>query len=323
MKSASFPFLFLSLLMFSGCDRDTCCDDPVEETNFEAPTPPEFRDLQENARNTFRQEIQFNAEEGLEFTSDSGTVLQIAPGCLSTEEGEPIAGDVTLEFTELYGRSEMLAADKPTIGLTAAEEKVLLVSGGIFHINITQNGQQLTNNCGVQLQVPGSLTGGADQEMTLWNGMEDENGDSSWEPSLQGELFVENDHYITFFSGDSGWTAIARIRDFPESKTGLRVLVTEGYNAENASVYIAYSGEKHGLAQLSGFNVETNMFSDPLRQIPTDREIHLILISVENGQWRYAIKSVTTEEDQVYTIAYSETTAATLEELRSVIGELP
>ncbi|UGU14931.1 hypothetical protein LS482_14665 [Sinomicrobium kalidii] len=323
MKPASFPFLFLSLLMLSGCDRDTCCDDPAEETSFEAPAPLEFTDIQENARNTSRQEIQFNAEEGITFTSDNGTVLQIAPGCLSVGAGEPVSGNVTLQFTELYNHGDMLASGKPTTGLTATEERAFLVSGGIFYINIIQNEQQITNNCGTQLQVPVSLTGGPDQDMILWNGMEDDNGIFIWQPDPQGELFVENDRYVTFFSGGPGWVGIARPRDFAEPKTGLRVLVTEGYNAENASVYIAYSGEKHGLAQLPAFDAETNVFSDPFRQIPRDREVHLIFVSADSGLWRYAIKNVTTGKNQVYTIAYSETTTATLEELLSVIGELP
>lgn len=312
---------FLAPLLLFSCDGETCCDEPVEEIDFTAPTPEAFEALREAALNEIVQAARFNADEGITFTSANGAVLQIPPGCL-TLDGAIVFGNVDMEFIELYDRAGMLPPNKPTMGRQADNTKVLLVSGGVFYVNITQDGQQLGNNCLFQLQVPASLTGGVDPEMSLWTGVFDENNDLTWEPNTNGELLVEGDQYIVFFNG-FGWTNIDRFFNDPRPKTTLLVLVTEGYNAQNASVYLSVDGETTGLAHLDTFDPETNMFSEHYGQLPIGLEAHLIFVSAEGALWRYAIKPIVVSENQIFTIAHSETQTATLADLRALIAALP
>lgn len=315
-------FLFFALFVFASCEEETCCDKPVEATNFLPPTSEAYEVLQGNALDSLVQSVSFNADMGLDFTSEKGAFVHLPFGCL-TLNGELVLGEVKLEFIEIYNRSNMLPPNKSTMGLLPNADKVMLVSGGMFYINFTQNGQQLQlQQCELQLRVPTSLTGGSDDAMTLWSGNFDQNSDLTWEESTTVGVNLLNEEY-SVFSTELGWLNIGRFYDPGTPKTTFRVLVTEGYTAENSTVYFAYSGEKHALGQLQNFDPQTNLFSEENGQIPIGSEVHLIFVTEENGRWRYAIKTVTISENEIYTIAHSETTVSNLQDFRNVIVGLP
>lgn len=314
--------LFLVFFSLTSCDRETCCDSPIEEEPFTPPSSESFNILRQQAIEEGIQNETFIAEEGIDFTSSNGAQLQISPGCLTTVDGELIFDEVELEFIEFYSRDEMLGPNKPTMGRMPDGNKAMLLTGGAFYINITRNGQTVLPACGIQLIVPVDLTGGPDEEMTLWTGVIDSNGDLTWEPNLNGEAFVEGDNYFTFFQ-DFGWTNIDRFFDDPRPKTTLQVLVTEGYTAQNASIYLSFDGEDTGLAHLDTFNPDTQMFSEHYGQLPVGLEAHLIFVTAEENLWRYAIKPITVSENALFTIAHSETQTATLEQLQTLIAALP
>ncbi|WP_148044291.1 hypothetical protein [Sinomicrobium pectinilyticum] len=321
MKFASFLHFFSLFLLLSGCNRDTCCDEPLQEMNFEAPAPQEFINLQETARETLSTNIIFQAEQGLEHTSDNGMMIIIPQGCFTSADGQLIDGDITLEFIELYDRNDMLVTNKPSMGQITEQIRSLLIGERFFYLNLTRDGQQIVSDCGIQIRVPISQTGDAAEDMFLWEGMENENDSFFWNVYTEGEFFTENGYYVTYVSGN-GWKGIAHAANYPGEKAGIQVLASDGYNGENAAVYLAYADEKHAIAQLYWDN-KTSMFTDPYRQFSPNLDIHLLFISAEGEQWRYAVKSITAEADKIYTIAHSETSTATLTELLSVIAKLP
>lgn len=318
----SFFFSLLCLFTFISCDRETCCDDPIEESSFTAPSQESFSLLREEALSQKIQNTTFIASAGIEFTSTNGTQLQISPDCLTTLEGTPIVDEVELEFIEFYSRDEMLAPNRTTMGRMPDGNKAMLLTGGAFYINVTQNGEAVVSACGIQLIVPTALTGGPDEEMTLWTGVIDNQDNLTWEPNLNGKIFTQGDSYFAFFS-DFGWTNIDRFFNDPRPKTTLQVLVTEGYTAQNASIYLSFNQETTGLAHLDTFNHNTNMFSEHYGQLPIGLEAHLIFVTAEETLWRYAIKPITISENDLFTIAHSETQTATLEELQALIAALP
>ena len=318
----SFLLLLLIFSSLISCDQETCCDNPIEGDVFTAPFPERFNELREESLIQLVQKETFIADEGIEFTSSKGAQLQIFPGCLTTLNGTPVVDEVELEFIELYSRVEMLAPNKPTMGLMPDGNKAMLLTGGAFYINITRNGEAVLPVCGLQLVVPTALTGGPDEEMTLWTGVIDDNDNLTWEPNPNGETFMEGDNYIVFFQ-DFGWTNIDRFFEDPRPKTTLQVLVTEGYTAQNASVYLSVDGEETGLAHLDTFNPNSNLFSEHYGQIPVGLEAHLIFVTAEENLWRYAIKPITISENGLFTIVHSETRTATLEQLQILIAALP
>ena len=322
MKTVPLPRICLFLLcIIWSCGKDTCCDDPPTPEAFTAPGAQEFTDLLESTRDSLAVNISFPATEGLEYISRNGTTITIPSDCLITPEGDPLEGEVTLKFIELYDIGDMLFTAKPSIAWVSANLRTLIAGGGFFYLNLEYNGQSLRNSCEIRIQVPVSLTSDTPEDMLLWTGAENEENHFSWFPYTEGELFNENDYYIAYVSGN-GWKGIAHTDTDAVSGITINVLATEGYNEQNASVYVAFEGRKHALAQLY-FDEETSMFRTPEHQYFSDTDMHLLFVSPDNGQWRYAIKNVKAQTGKIYTVAHSETTRANRSALWSAIQQLP
>ncbi|UGU14932.1 hypothetical protein LS482_14670 [Sinomicrobium kalidii] len=330
MKNVKTPLaiLVLTTLLFTACSLS---DDegivPIEEPPFEAPTAEAFNALRDAALEDRVQTAQFNAEDGISFTSDNGVVLNISGECLSLN-GDPVTGEVDLEYVELFEKGNMLPANRPTVGLTTEGDKALLISGGEFYVNVTQNGEALESGCNMQMMIPADLTGGPDQDMTLWAGTIDDDGNLVWDEREEGAIgqeegvFAEGDQYFAFF-GEFGWTNVDRFYNDPRPKTTLQVQVPEGFTNENCAVYLSYDGEENALAQLDTFDANTGTFSEHYGQIPVGLEMHVIFVTEEDDQWRYAIQGVTVAENDIYIFALEDTTTGSEEDLVNAINMLP
>ncbi len=290
----------------------------------DVPTATEFAALMDNALEDQTQNFQFNAEDGgVTFTSQNGVSIFINGSCL-TLNGDPVTGNVDLEYVELFEKGNMLTTDKPTMGITPSGDKALLISGGEFFINATQNGQDLDINCSVQLGVPAALTGGPDNDMTLWTGEIDADGDLAWreadDATGQGGVFAEGGVYYAFLQ-DFGWSNVDRFYNDPRPKTTILIDVPEGYDFLNSNVFLSYDGEDTGLAAMDTY--ENGLFSEHYGQIPIGLECHVIFVTEDDGNWRYAIKAVTIAANDVITISQGETAVATEAQLTQIINDLP
>jgi len=318
-----FLLVLFAVSLFMGCEK--------EEPSNPLPQPANFKALQEEALAERTQTAQFEAEEGLSFTSAKGTMLQIPPNSLF-QNGDTASGTVALEFVELYERKDMLVTNSATMGIAPDGSRAALVSGGEFYVNVTKDGEALDINNQMQMFVPANLTGGGDPAMTLWQGVVDADGTMAWEEEKddtgQGEdrVVVEGEgdnatYYVSF--GEFGWTNVDRFYSDPRPKTTLKVEVPDGYDAGNASVYLSYDGEPNTLARLDTYDSGTGLFSEHYGQIPVGLEMHVIFVTEEAGQWRYAIKGVTVAADDIYSFTLSETLTGTEQDLVDAIDALP
>ncbi len=221
----------------------------------------------------------------------------------------------------------MAPTNKPTMGLKPNGDKAMLITGGEFYIEVRKNGVLLDAGCTFQLVVPGDNTGGVDPEMILWNGIIDDNGDLTWDPieengTGQQRIYVENESYFVFIH-DFGWTNIDKFYSDTREKTTMRVKAPEGFNYANSAVYLSYDGEPNALAQLDTFDSETGIFSEHYGQIPIGLEVHLIFVTADGDNWRYAIQGVTIAENAVYEFTLEETQVGTYDNWESAIEVLP
>lgn len=300
-----------------------CSDDSPTNPNpsVTPPTAQAFNALRDVAMDSRTQSAQFNAEDSFDFTSENGVDLHIPAGCL-VSNGQPASGSAKLEYVEIFDRANMVVTNKPTMGLTPEGSKKLLISGGEFFINVFQNGEKLEMNCNnVLLKVPGDLTGGADEDMTLWEGATDENGNLAWE-SVPNDIFVEISTYFAFLN-NFGFANVDRFRYDPRPKTTLQVQPPAGYNQDNADVYLSYDGEENALAGLDTFDEETALFTEHYGEVPIGLEMHVIFVTEHNGQYRYAIQGATVAEDDLYTFSLEETQLGTEQDLMDAIHNLP
>ncbi len=316
--------MILASMAFTSCSND-------DNNQNNAPTAAAFTSLRDDALANITQTFTFNAEDGsTTFTTDKGVQFTINGSCL-TKNGNPVTGQVNVEYAEVFDGGTMLVTDKTTMGKMPNGDMTLIISGGEFYINATQGGVQLDITCNMQLIIPSTLTGGADTGMTLWDGLIDEQGNIDWDeqplnPVGQNGVFVEgtgaNAPYFAFFD-NFGWTNVDRFYSDPRPRTMILSEAPSGYNFENSAVYLHYDGEANTLAKLDTFNAGTNQFSEHYGQIPIGLECHVIFATEEAGQWRYAIKAATIAAGDVYTFTLAETTLGTEAQLVAAINALP
>jgi hypothetical protein len=322
-------FKNIGLVVLASLAITSCTNDTSEKA---VPTAQEFASLKEEALNGIKQNFTFNAEDGLTtFTTAKGVQFSINGNCL-TLNGNPVTGQINVEYAEVFDPGTMLVTDKTTMGKLPNGDMALIISGGEFYINATKNGQQLDITCPMQLLIPSALTGGADSGMLLWNGTVDADGNTDWtkqdqNPGTgQGGVFTEgqgaNAPYIAFLN-DFGWTNVDRFYSDPRPKTTILAEAPAGYNFQNSGVYLHYDGEGSALAKLDTYNSGTHQFSEHYGQIPIGLQCHVIFVTEENGNWRYAIKSVTVASGDIYSFTSGETTLGSQAQLTAAINALP
>lgn len=316
----------LILTNFS-CSKSDAKDDDCDGI-CDLATAEDFNIIKDAALESITQNFQFDAADGnITLTSDKGVTINLNTACL-TLNGNAITGAIDFEFVELFDKGTMLTTNKPTMGILPNGDKALLISGGEFFMNATQNGVALQTSCNIQLGIPVALTGGVDNDMILWNGIIDEDGNLAWDENKragangQGGVFAEGNQYYAFM-GEFGWSNVDRFYNDPRAKTTILAGVPEGYNNTNCSLFLSYDGEDTGLANLDTYDVATGLFSEHYGQIPIGLECHVIFVSEENGNWKYAIKAVTIIENGVITFTDGEMDVVTEAQLTTIINGLP
>jgi hypothetical protein len=320
----------IGLVVLASIALTSCTNNDETATEIFRPSTGEWYALRNEAINSITQTFTMTAGTGAHtFTTAKGVQFTINSNCL-TLAGNPVtSGQIDIKYAEVFDPGTMIVTDKTTMGKLPNGDMAMIISGGEFYINATRNGQQLDITCQMQLIIPTSLTGGADPQMSLWDGVIDADGNLDWnrqDPVGQGGLFTEgqgaNAQYIAFLN-DFGWTNVDRFYSDPRPKTTILAQVPIGYNFQNSGVYLHYDGEGSSLAKLDTFNSGTNQFSEHYGQIPIGLQCHVIFVTEENGNFRYAIKAVTVAAGDVYIFTDAETTLGTQAQLTAAINALP
>lgn len=320
-----FGTLLMTLTLLTSCETKDDGDNDFNNA-VDIATAEEFKNIKDIALDNLTQNFSFNADDGnITLTSANGVQININGNCL-TLNGNPVTGQVQLEYLELFEKGNMLTTNKPTMGTLPNGDKTLLISGGEFFIEATQNGSALDTTCGLQLIIPASLTGGADPLMSLWEGEIDAEDNLTWDEvedaTGQGGVFVEGSEYYGLLQG-FGWSNVDRFYSDPRPKTLIQVQAPIGYNFTNSAVYLSYDGEDSGLAALDTYDGTLNLFSEHYGQIPIGLECHVIFVTEDNGIWRYAIKPVTIVANDIITFTMDDTTTGTEATLTALINGLP
>jgi len=137
--------LLVSALVFTSCTKN-------DNDNLIIPaTGEEFNAIKDQALENIIQNFQFNAEDGsATFTSENGVQITINGSCL-TKNGNAVTGAVDVEYVEIFNKGTMLTTNKPTMGILPNGDKALLISGGEFFVEATQDGEALETSCGFQM----------------------------------------------------------------------------------------------------------------------------------------------------------------------------
>ena len=314
----------LATLALTSCSKD-------DNNQNLLPSASEFGAVRQIAIDNRIQHFTMTAEAGIAtFTSTNGVAITLNGNGLR-KNGNPVTGVVNIDYIELFNRGNMLVTNKPTMGVLPNGDKNLLISGGEFMIKATQGGVELTTVTAIDLVIPADLTGGIDDAMVLWTGNTDDVENLTWNqqnpagatgPQAGNIGFEQNAYNISF--GNFGWTNVDRFYSDPRPKTTLLSSIPTGYSSSNCAVYLSYDGEgTNALAKLDTYNPVTKKFSEHYGQIPIGLQCHVIFVTEEAGQWRYAIKAVTVAAGDDYVFTLGETTLGSEAQLVAAINALP
>ena len=278
-----------------------------------------------------QQSFSIQAENGGQFTGSEGTILLFNPNEFLYENGDPVSGPVDITFIEIYDKTNMLLANRPTNGKRPNGDIETLVSGGQFYVNAKQDGKQLKLKKGFTIIAPTEKTGGVDNDMKQFTGEEACKGDNCtilWEENEDkgieaGEWQTTGGVFSAYFSFQIkfGWTNIDKWINDPRPKTTLFVDLPEGYDNTNCAVFLAYDDEPTALAMFDRYDDVTGLFTEHYGLIPVGLEVHFIVVSIVEDEFHYAIQGATISENHVEVI--SELSSITKEELIELIGDLP
>ena len=321
-KIKNIGLLFLAALSFISCD---------DNENPEAPaTPAQFTAVREAALDAQTQTFTATAGAGsIVLTSSKGVTINLNGNAL-TKNGTAVTGAIDIEFVEIFDKGTMLVTNKPTMGVMPDGKKSLLISGGEFFIKASQGGIDLVSTGTIQLQIPGNLTGGTDPQMTFWVGDNSDADNFAWKQQIlpattglgeAGNVNAKGDNYVMTF-GSFGWTNVDKFYSDPRPRTTILAAAPAGYDNTNSAIYLSYDGEgTNALAQLDTYT-SAGLFSEHYGQIPIGLACHVIFATEDNGQWRYAIKAVTVQANDVYTFTMWETTVGSEAQLVAAINAI-
>lgn len=313
----------LLVLVTASCKKDSV------KMGLAKPNAANFQSLRNKALADLVQSKTFKAEDGLVFTSTKGAKLKIQSSCLTDLNGNAITGDVTLSFVEIYDRGNMVTTNKPVMGKDNMGNMLPLVTGGEFNLEIKQGNKLLKSGCTFTLEVPSTNTGNFDPNMILWQGNINEDGNLEWNDAkgaqggdgniLRGD---EKGGSYNIWANQFGWTNVDRFYSFSGPKTQIKVTVPEGYNNENAGVYLAYEDQPGLLAQLDTYSASGSYFSEHYGFVPVGMQLHVIFVSESNGSVVYAIKQATIAADAIIHIDEDELNSSTMTNLVTLINNL-
>ena len=329
----TFFLLGTAILLLGSCNNDDDSDIlqiPPSINGIEVSTT--IKQNREDAIQTFN----LNADTGGTMYGNEGTQLFFYPNSFTDQNGDPVTGSVTIELIEIYDKAKMLLTNMPTNGKRPNGDVETLKSAGEFFINANQDGNQLQLANEFQLFAPNE---NFDPEMRLFSGIENDCSEDGQDNEIECDVVWEenedngvemmqregpNGTSVTGYSGfigNFGWTNIDRWYNDPRPKTTIHVDVPEGYDDTNCNVYVSYDGEPTALALLDIYNPTTGLFTEHYGLIPIGLEVHFIFVSVQNGEYVYAIQGATIVEDHVEVI--TSTSTGSEAELVALINGLP
>ena len=314
--------VFLATISLVSCNND-------DESAVPPPSAAEFSAIAKDALTGKTQKFTATAGSGtISLTSSKGVSITINGNAL-TKNGSPVTGPIDITYVELFDKGSMLVTNKPTMGIMADGKHAMLKSGGEFFIKASQGGVDLKTTANIILNVPNNLTGGRDALMTLWEGVIDTKDELAWKDARDaagpngvkgGVEAMQNGYFVSF--GNFGWTNVDRFYSDPRPKTSILVGAPTGYDNTNSAIYLSYDGEgTNALAKLDTFTA-AGLFSEHYGQIPVGLACHIIFVSEENGQWKYAIKGVTISSGAIYNFTLAETTVGTEAQLIAAINAI-
>jgi len=190
MKKKSISIFAISvIILISACKRNR-----LDCPNCPKPDVKEFLSSKTKPIETFS----IDASTGGNFTTLQGTYVTIPANAFVDENNTPITGTVTINFKDIYKKSDMLLNQMPTMFI----DNTPMNSGGEFYIKVTYNNAQVNLSQGKQIRVKLAALSTINTQMLPMSLSEE----FAWNTNLSNGLsFDSTNYYFDLNSLDYTW----------------------------------------------------------------------------------------------------------------------
>lgn len=314
-KTGSILFLILICFASFTCKKDTLdVNDPANTNDTYSSTQDFF-----NKNGVQSEFFTFNEDTGGSFNSVKGSQIIIPPNTFVDAGGNPVSGNVTLEFKDIYDKSDMVLSDMSTEDYN----NNILVSGGMFYIRIKQNAQALDLAVGKKIVVRMPLDStDLDTSMAPYVSGQDSSSNNLWWPSYNDSLLYTATDYIyniyNYNNPDSGsWyncDSPGPFSSYPQ--TLLTINQTDDPNQYNTQVFLLFPGVN---AMMSIYMNYYSPYSFMYSFAPVGLNCTIIAIGVKDQKLYYAREDIIITQNLTTNFTLTETTT---EDLISVLQSL-
>ena len=294
MKNSHFLLaLVAACLVLASCKKND------EESPSPSTTIQDFFEKYEVKKQAFTVNLDHDKAT---ITGEQGTTVTFPKSAFRTKEGLPATGEISIQLTEIYDKSDMVLSDKPT-----TSDGALLLSGGEILVSALLNGDtlQLANRTAILIELPASSV---DKEMQLFTGAIDNNNQFNWTP-LKTNLNQtgptgtswSRDSVSTFYEDASkyifsvtklGWINCDRFYYIP-NKTKIDVSFTNRGEMDQTTAYLVFKN----INSVARFHERSSDGVLRSGEIPVGETVTVVAFSLKNGKEHYGLKEITISEN--------------------------
>jgi len=292
-------------ILFSTCKKDKKADpepDPAPSDTYSS-----LNDFFEK-NGVQKQTFTFDVATGGSFVTPQSTTINIPPNALDA------TGNITLEFKDIYQKSDMVLSDMPTI----LSDGKPLTSGGEIFIRALSNGTPVNIVKGKQLEIRLPMVSLPTASMTPFVGTTYSVGTSNvWTPSQTQTITpvvqpTLNANYIGYYNlqmsefssplSNGTWVNCDHPH-FPSSQPQSQFKVKVGNAFSSPQVYLVFKSSK---TVVPIYMDQTSTFV--YAYAPINYDCTVIAINLRDGKLYSAIAPTKIAADQTFNVDLKQTT---------------
>lgn len=304
MKNAIKMLAIVMIIIVSACKKEKITGGQMSLTSYS--NLSEFYNTHEVKKQTFN----ISVLTGGTFTSSNGTIVTIPANAFVTSSGILVTGNVTIEFKDIYKKSDMLLSNIPSM-LTDGRP---LKSAGEFFIRVLSNNSpvSLANGKKITIAQPAANSGGElDSAMIPFVQPLDSNFGGGWTPTIEDSLTWLTTSYVYSLYNYSGtasngtWCNSDNSSYFSAySQATLNLVATNQSEYSQIEVYLIFKNINSCVHVYPGWNGSSINYI--YQFAPIGLECTAVAVSVKDGKLHAVFTPIVISANQTISFSLSE-----------------